>query len=61
MNLTELAQHAAQFGISLTADRAQLLLRLLDELDEWNQLMNLTAIREREQQITKHLLDSLSV
>jgi 16S rRNA (guanine527-N7)-methyltransferase len=28
---------------------------------EWNQRMNLTAIRERGQQITKHLLDSLAV
>jgi 16S rRNA (guanine527-N7)-methyltransferase len=34
---------------------------LLDELNDWNQRMNLTAIRERGQQITKHLLDSLAV
>ena len=36
-------------------------MRLLDELDDWNQRMNLTAIRERDQQITKHLLDSLTL
>ncbi|HYM35982.1 MAG TPA: 16S rRNA (guanine(527)-N(7))-methyltransferase RsmG [Steroidobacteraceae bacterium] len=36
-------------------------MRLLDELDDWNQRMNLTAIRERPQQITKHILDSLSI
>jgi len=36
-------------------------MRLLDELDDWNQRMNLTAIRERAQQITKHLLNSLTV
>jgi 16S rRNA (guanine527-N7)-methyltransferase len=52
---------AQQFGIELTASDEQRMLRLLDELDEWNQRMNLTAIRERSQQITKHLLDSLSV
>ncbi len=52
---------AAQLGISLSAAQADQLLRLLDELDDWNQRMNLTAIRERGQQITKHLLDSLSV
>jgi 16S rRNA (guanine527-N7)-methyltransferase len=52
---------AAHFGISLDEAGAQTMLRLLDELDDWNQRMNLTAIRVREQQITKHLLDSLSV
>jgi 16S rRNA (guanine527-N7)-methyltransferase len=30
-------------------------------MDEWGTRMNLTAIREREQQLTKHVLDSLSV
>ncbi|NJO13440.1 MAG: 16S rRNA (guanine(527)-N(7))-methyltransferase RsmG [Gammaproteobacteria bacterium] len=52
---------AAQLGIALSATQAEQLLRLLDELDVWNQRMNLTAIRERPQQITKHLLDSLSL
>jgi 16S rRNA (guanine527-N7)-methyltransferase len=52
---------AAQLGIPLSETQATQLLRLLDELDDWNQRMNLTAIRERPQQITKHLLDSLSV
>lgn len=52
---------AAQLGIELTDRQAAQLIRLLDELDDWNQRMNLTAIRERGAQITKHLLDSLSV
>jgi 16S rRNA (guanine527-N7)-methyltransferase len=52
---------AEQLGIPLSETQATQLLRLLDELDDWNQRMNLTAIRERAQQITKHLLDSLSV
>jgi 16S rRNA (guanine527-N7)-methyltransferase len=52
---------AKQFGLELSEQDEQRLLRLLDELDDWNQRMNLTAIRERSQQITKHLLDSLSV
>ena len=37
------------------------LLAHLDLLDEWNARMNLTAIRDRPSQITKHVLDSLSV
>src|SRR5918993_3503382 len=52
---------ATQLGVPLADQHVQKLLRLLDELDEWNQRMNLTAIRERPQQITKHLLDSLSI
>ena len=52
---------AAELGITLSDDQAAKLIRLLDELDDWNQRMNLTAIRERPAQLTKHLLDSLSI
>jgi 16S rRNA (guanine527-N7)-methyltransferase len=52
---------ASQLGVALTGDQSAKLIRLLDELDDWNQRMNLTAIRERPAQITKHLLDSLSI
>lgn len=34
---------------------------LLDELLKWNAAYNLTAITDREQMVTHHLLDSLSV
>jgi 16S rRNA (guanine527-N7)-methyltransferase len=61
MSTQQLICGAAHFGIALAESDALRLLRLLDELDEWNQRMNLTAIRERPQQITKHLLDSLSL
>lgn len=52
---------AARLGIDLSDLQAQQLIQLLDELDDWNTRVNLTAIRERDAQITKHLLDSLSV
>ena len=52
---------AQQLGIELSHGQAAQMLRVLDELDDWNQRMNLTAIRERGAQITKHLLDSLSI
>ena len=61
MSLEVLVSGAAELGIPLSSDQGAQLLRLLDELDDWNQRMNLTAIRERGQQITKHLLDSLAV
>jgi 16S rRNA (guanine527-N7)-methyltransferase len=56
-----LQEGAKQFGLELSQSDVDRLIRLLDELDDWNQRMNLTAIRERSQQLTKHLLDSLSV
>lgn len=52
---------AGVLGIELTAEQARRLLAHLDLLDEWNARMNLTAIRDRSSQLTKHLLDSLSV
>lgn len=61
MNNAVLIDGAAQLGIELSGEQAAKLIRLLDELDDWNQRMNLTAIRDRTAQITKHLLDSLSI
>lgn len=61
MNESILIAGASELGIPLSGAQAAQLLRILDELDDWNQRMNLTAIRERGQQITKHLLDSLSI
>ena len=57
----KLVAGAAGLGVVLSAAQAEHLLVLLDELDDWNQRMNLTAIRDRDQQIAKHLLDSLSI
>ena len=34
---------------------------LLDELERWNRKVNLTAIRDREEMVTAHIEDSLSV
>ena len=56
-----LDEGAAQLGLELTDAQRRALLAHLDLLDEWNSRFNLTAIRDREQQITKHVLDSLSV
>ena len=38
---------------------AEKLAALLDELDKWNRRVNLTAIRDRKEMITAHILDSL--
>jgi len=55
-----LIDDARELGVTLNADQAAGLLRLLDELASWNRHYNLTAITEREKMIGAHVLDSLS-
>jgi 16S rRNA (guanine527-N7)-methyltransferase len=52
---------ARQLQVALDDAAADALLRLLDELLRWNAAYNLTAITDRAQMLTHHLLDSLSV
>jgi 16S rRNA (guanine527-N7)-methyltransferase len=56
-----LIRDTATLGIDLSDQAAQSLLRLLAELERWNRTYNLTAIRNRADMLTRHLLDSLSV
>ena len=59
--LAQLRAGAAQLAVPLDAARGEALLRLLDELAQWNRAYNLTAITDRAQMLTHHLLDSLAV
>src|SRR5580658_9171420 len=52
---------ARQLQVALDDAAADALLRLLDELLRWNAAYNLTAITDRGEMLTHHLLDSLSV
>ena len=56
-----LEEGTAALGIELTSAQRDALIAHLDLVDEWNAKFNLTAIRDREQQVTKHVLDSLTV
>jgi 16S rRNA (guanine527-N7)-methyltransferase len=56
-----LAAAARDLGVELDDGQLRALTAHLDLLDEWNARMNLTAIRDRPSQLTKHVLDSLSV
>jgi 16S rRNA (guanine527-N7)-methyltransferase len=56
-----LVQDTARLGVTLTEPDANRLIRLLDELERWNRTYNLTAIRNRDDMLTHHLLDSLSI
>jgi len=59
--MSRITEGARELGVELTPEQAAKLIAHLDLMDEWGQRMNLTAIRDREQQLTKHVLDSLSV
>lgn len=62
MNLAEqLTQGVAQLGLTLNDAASKKLLHYLELLQKWNKVYNLTAIRQPEQMVTYHLLDSLAV
>ena len=56
-----LEKGVAELGLSLGRDGANKLLQYLALLEKWNQVYNLTAIRDREKVVSAHLLDCLAV
>ena len=57
----KLAQGIAELGLELSPQAQQKLLDYLALLQKWNKVYNLTSIRDAEQMIGHHLLDSLAV
>src|SRR5271169_4106365 len=51
---------ARTLGVELSLQQGATLLRLLDELEQWNRAYNLTGITDRTEMLDLHLLDSLS-
>lgn len=56
-----LAQGCTALGLAPTAVQHQQLLRFLSLLQRWNQVYNLTAVREPLDMVPRHLLDSLVI
>ena len=48
-------------GLTVTETQQTLLLRYVALLHKWNKAYNLTAIRDPEQMVIRHILDSLSI
>jgi 16S rRNA (guanine527-N7)-methyltransferase len=57
----ELRRGIAQLGIGLDEEKQRKLLDYLALLHKWNKVYNLTAIRDPQQMVSHHLLDSLAV
>ncbi len=52
---------AAQYGVQLSEDELSAFTVYKDLLSEWNQKINLTAIEEDKDVVSKHFVDSLSI
>ena len=61
MSVVTLAAGLAELGIALPDEAQQKLLAFRDLLLKWNKTYNLTALRDPEQAISHHLLDSLAI
>jgi len=58
---TQIAEGLAAMGVDLPAAARERLEQHLNLIAKWNRVHNLTAVRETEQMVVLHLLDSLSV
>ena len=61
MSALTLAAGLAELGLDLPDTTQQQLLAFRDLLLKWNKTYNLTALRDPEQAISHHLLDSLAI
>lgn len=55
-----LEQGIGTLGLALTSAQVDLLLEFLALLQKWNKVYNLTAVRDPQEMLTHHLLDSLA-
>lgn len=61
LHAEELSTGARQLGVPLTPTHQEQLLAYLALLIKWNKAYNLTAVRNPDEMVSRHLLDSLSV
>ena len=57
----DLATGISKLGLEVNAEAQEKLLKYLQLLQKWNKVYNLTAIRDANQMVSYHLLDSLAV
>ncbi|MDH5648268.1 MAG: 16S rRNA (guanine(527)-N(7))-methyltransferase RsmG [Gammaproteobacteria bacterium] len=59
--LHKLSRGLDALGVEINPRGKKTLVKYVLELEKWNSAYNLTAVREPEQMITRHILDSLSI
>ena len=59
--LTVLKSGVAELGLDLSEAQFEQLLGYLALIQKWNKVYNLTAVRDPQEMLTHHLLDSLAV
>lgn len=57
----KLAQLISAAGLTIPAEQQQQLLQLVALLDKWNKAYNLTSVRDPQQMLSRHIVDSLVV
>ncbi|MGE8317841.1 MAG: 16S rRNA (guanine(527)-N(7))-methyltransferase RsmG [Comamonas sp.] len=57
---SSLRQGAAQLALQLEDSQLEQLIAFMDLLQKWNRVYNLTAVRDPQEMLTHHLLDSLA-
>jgi len=58
---TELESGLAELGIDFSPEQSAKLIKFIDLLVKWNKVYNLTAVRDPNDMLSLHLLDSLSL
>ncbi|RCU45416.1 MULTISPECIES: 16S rRNA (guanine(527)-N(7))-methyltransferase RsmG [Corallincola] len=58
---TQLITQANSLGLSLTDEQSDKLLGFLALLNKWNKAYNLTSVRDPQEMLVRHILDSLVV
>lgn len=60
-NIERLTAGCEKIGVSLTEEQLNQFIKYYELLVEWNSFMNLTAITEFDEVVTKHFVDSVSL
>lgn len=56
----QLEQGASQLGLVLSVEQIDKLMAFLDLLQKWNKVYNLTSVRDPQEMMSLHMLDSLA-
>lgn len=61
MLAAQLDSHISELDFAVSDEQKQQLLALVGLLDKWNKAYNLTSVREPQEMLSKHIMDSIVV